>query len=90
MILSGPNGVVAVERDQILDAHFLRGLADVVRVPLERKLRRVNADDDQAVAFVLLGPGADVGERAEPVDAGVRPEVDEDDLPTQARGCQRL
>jgi hypothetical protein len=40
----------------------------------------VDADHDQSSILVLLGPGADVGERAKPIDAGVRPEVDEDDL----------
>jgi hypothetical protein len=57
---------------------------------LERKLRRVHADHDQPLILVLLMPGADVAERAEPVDARVCPEVDEDDLPAQALWRQRL
>src|SRR5262245_43232226 len=34
-------------------------------------------------------PGADVGKRAQPVDAGVGPEIDEDDLAAQRRRSQR-
>ena len=50
----------------------------------------MDADDDQAVLRVLLGPGADLGERAKPVDAGVGPEVDEHDLPAQGLHRERL
>ena len=85
-----PDREVGVERDRILDAHVLRGPADVVGVVLERELRRVDADDDQALIHVLLVPRADVAERAQPVDARVRPEVDEHDLPAQAVRGERL
>ena len=84
-----PDPVVAVEGDRVLDPHGLRGLADVFGLALERKLRRVDADDDQASIAVLLRPGANVGQRAEPVDAGVRPEIDENDPPTQLRRSER-
>ena len=49
----------------------------------------MDADHDQAAILVLLGPGADVGEGAQPVDAGVRPEVDEHDLPAQILRSER-
>src|SRR6185295_2718812 len=83
-----PNCIVAVECDRILDPHLLRGLADVVNVAFERKLGGMDADHDQPLIVVLLGPRADVAERAQPVDAGVRPEVDEDDLAAQVRGAE--
>src|SRR5215211_5160469 len=85
-----PDLVVAVERDRIPNVHVLRGPANIVDVPLERELGRVDADHHQPALLVLLGPGADVGEDAQPVDAGVRPEVDEYDLPAQVlRGERR-
>jgi hypothetical protein len=84
-----PNRIVAVERDRILDRHVPGGLADVVDVALERELGRVDADHHEALICVLLGPRAHISERAQPVDAGVRPEIDEDDLPSQALGSQR-
>jgi len=80
-----PDPIVAVDRDWILDPHVFRGLADVVDVLLERELRRVHANGDQPPIVVLLGPRADVRERAEPVDAGVRSEIDENDLPSDVR-----
>jgi hypothetical protein len=84
-----PHPVVAIERDRVLDSHGLRGLADVLDLPLERKLGRMDADDDKPEVAVFRGPRAHEGQRAEPVDAGVRPEIDEDDPPTQLRGSKR-
>src|SRR6266542_2570786 len=80
-----PHRVIGVERDRVLDAHLLRSAADVLGILLERELRGVDADHDQPLILVLLGPRADVAERAEPVDARVRPEVDENDFSAQAR-----
>src|SRR5919204_3740867 len=85
-----PDRVLGVERDRILDALVRSGPADVVGLPLERELGSVDADNDQALIPVLLVPCADVAERAQPVDARVRPEVDQDDLPAQALRSQRL
>ncbi len=67
----------------------LTSLDDVLGVRFERELRRVDADDDQALILVLLGPRSDVAERPEPVDARVRAEIREHDLPTQLGGGER-
>ena len=80
-----PDPVVAVERDGILDGHVLDRPSHIVDVAFKRELRGVDADHDQPLILVLLGPGADIGECAEPVDAGIGPEVDENDLPLQIR-----
>ena len=80
---------VVIDRDRIVDPHVLHGPADVVEVFLERELRRVHADHHQSLILVLLGPRADVGKRAQPVDAGVGPELDQDDLSPQAGRRQR-
>jgi hypothetical protein len=50
----------------------------------------VDADNDQPLILVLLVPRPEIAERAQPVDARVRPEVDEHDLPAQAFLGQRL
>src|SRR4029077_14767856 len=52
-------------------------------------LGRVDADHDQAVIGVSVGPGADIDEGPEPVDAGVGPEVGEHDLPFEIGGRER-
>ena len=48
----------------------------------------VHANDDQALLTVLGGPRANLRQCTKPVDAGVRPKVDEDDLALQVRRCQ--
>ena len=80
MVVEGaPDGVVAVDGDGVVDLEVLGGAADVVGVVFEVELGGVDADHGQPVIAVFLGPGADVGEGAEPVDAGVGPELDQDD-----------
>jgi len=49
----------------------------------------VDADDDEPLRCVLLGPGAHVRNRAQAVDTGVGPEVDEHDLAAEAVRGQR-
>jgi hypothetical protein len=85
----GPDGVVVVDRDRVVDPQVVDLLADVVEVVLEVELGGVDADHDQSVVLVVLGPGADVGQGAEPVDAGVGPEVDQDDAAAELGGRQR-
>ena len=90
VIESTPYRVVVINRDRVCDPQLLQGPADVTEVFLERELGRVHADQRQPSAPVLLGPRADVGERAQPVDAGVGAELEEDDLSAQGAGRQRL
>src|ERR1700734_1115923 len=79
-----PYRVVAVEGDRVGDPQGLGGLADVAGDVLEPELGRVHADHDQPVVSVFRGPGPDVGELAQPVDAGIGPEVSQHDFPAQA------
>ena len=78
-----PYPIVVVDRDRVVDRSLLRRAPHEVDVVLERELRRVDADDDQPVVSVGLRPRADVGLLAQPVDAGQRPEVHEDDVTAQ-------
>jgi hypothetical protein len=90
MVVEGaPDGVVVVDRDRVGDPQVLDLLADVVEVVLEVELGGVDADDHQPAVLVGLGPGADIGKRPEPVDAGIGPEVDEDDAAAELGGRQR-
>ena len=63
---------------------------DVGRHLLERVLGGVHADDLEPGGGVVLGPGLDVRKLALAVDAGVGPEVDEDDLAVERGQAQRL
>ena len=89
IVEGAPYRVVVVERDRIIDPHVVHSAADVGKFVLEAELGGVHPDHGQAVIGVLPGPGAEVGELAEPVDAGVSPEVDERDLSLQVGRCQR-
>src|ERR1700722_2094078 len=85
LVIEGvPYVIVAVDRNRIVDSDFLRRSAYVIRVLLEGKLGRMYADHHQSLVLVFLGPCVNVRPRASPVDAGVGPEIDEDDLPAQA------
>jgi hypothetical protein len=49
----------------------------------------VDADHDQPLILVFLGPRAYISERAEPVDAGIGPEIDENGFSLQPRRAER-
>jgi hypothetical protein len=78
-----PDRILIVDRDRIRDPHLLYRAADVLEVMLEGELWGVHTDHDQTRILVFLGPRAAVGEGAQPVDAGVGPKFDSDDLATQ-------
>ena len=90
VVEGAPDRVVVVGRDGVVDRSVLRRLAHAVELVLERELRRVDADDDQPVGPVRLRPRPDVRLRAQPVDAGQRPEVHEHDVAAQLGGTERL
>src|SRR5204862_4777046 len=96
-VLRGPDLVaVGVPGTQVVvldDRVAQPGVVDrggyVARVLLERELGRVDAHDRQALGPVLGVPRLQVGLGADAVDAGVGPEVDEDDAAAQALHRQR-
>jgi hypothetical protein len=80
--------VVVVDRHRVVDLSLVGRLPHAVDLVLERELRRVDPDDDQPVVPVGLRPCTYVGLLAQPVDAGQRPEVHEDDLAPQLGGAK--
>ena len=85
-----PDRVVVVDRDRVFDAQGVGFGGHVVEVVLEAELGRVGADDGQAVIRVLPVPRPEIGECSKPIDAGVGPEVHEDDAPSQSLGRHRI
>ena len=85
-----PDAVVAVHRDRVLDAAAGELGADVLELPFERELGRVDADDGEPPVAVLLLPRSNVRNRPEPVDAGVGAEVEGDDAAAEPLGCEGL
>jgi hypothetical protein len=76
--------MIAINRDRILDPQVHHGAAHILDIFFKGELRRVHADHDEAAILVFLGPRADIGKCAEPIDAGIGPELDEDDFSAQA------
>ena len=54
---------------------------------IEGELRRMHADHEETLILVFLGPGLDIGDRAQAIDAGVGPEIDQHDLTAQTLCC---
>src|SRR5918998_3081890 len=75
-----PDLVVVVDHDRVVDRSLACRAPHAVDVVLEGELGRVDADDDQPIVAVGLGPRADVGPLAQPVDARPGPEVHEHDV----------
>ena len=84
-----PRVIAVVDGDRVGDAELLHRAFDVGGHVLEGKLRRVHSDDLQTVGTVTLVPGLDVGEAPLAVDAGIGPEVDQDNLATQRPDGER-
>ncbi len=80
----------SIDRDRMIDLQLLRRSANVIEVFLERELRRVDADHHQSLIFIFRGPRPDIGERAQPINAGIGPDIDEDDFSAQAGWRQWL
>src|SRR6478752_7847387 len=83
VVEASPYRVLVIDRNRILDPHVIHGLTYVLDVVLEWEFGRMHANHYQALVTVFLRPCANIGQRAEPVDTGIRPEINKDDLPTQ-------
>src|SRR5439155_9629249 len=84
-----PGPVLVVQRYSIAETQVARRLADDREDMLEGELGRVDADDHEPVLRIGAVPRLEVRERAQAVDARVRPEVDQDDLAAQLRDRER-
>jgi hypothetical protein len=85
-----PDGELVVDDDRVADVELAGRAAHVVEVVLEAEFERVHADDDEPAVAIPLVPRPDVRRRAQPGDARVRPEVDEDDTAAELGGRERL
>src|SRR5438132_330924 len=84
-----PDPEVVVDRDRVVDLSRLYRPAHVVEIVLELELWRMDANCDQPMIPVPLSPSSEVRLRAEPVDAGVGPELHDHDVPSQGSLRQR-
>ena len=80
VVEGAPRAEVVVLDDGILQPEIARRLDDVLVNLLELELRRVDAENHQAALGVFVVPRFHVGQRADAVYAGVRPEIHQNDL----------
>jgi hypothetical protein len=90
VVEGGPDVVVVVDDDGVVDAADFRRGPYALDVVLEGELRRVDSDHHQAVVAVGLRPSPHIRRLAQPVDARERPHVHENDLAAQPGGIERL
>ena len=84
-----PGAVAVVLHDGVAQAVGRDRLGDVPGVLLERELRRLDADDVEAIAMVGRVEALEERQRPDAVDARVRPEIDEHDAAMEAMDGER-
>src|SRR6516165_4213899 len=89
VVEGSPDGVVIVDSHGVIDFQIDYSVLHITDVLLEGKLRRMRANDNQSLILVLLGPGPDIRDCSEAVDAGVGPEIDQHDLAPERFGRKR-
>ena len=90
LIVEGlPDGVVVIEGHRIFNPEVAHGTLYITFVLLECEFRRVNPEHDQSVILVLFIPARHVRQGTQAIDAGIGPEVDQDDLASQGLGHER-
>lgn len=82
-----PYLIVTVESDRIGDAESLHGLFDVGQLLLGIEFWGVDSDHYKTAVPVLVCPGTNVRNGADAVDAGIVPEIHENNLPLQLFRC---
>src|SRR5262249_24825013 len=88
VIEGAPYEMFIVDSDRVTYPHLFHSQANVIYVFFKRELRRMNANQYQSLISIFFGPGADIWKCAQPVDASVGPEINENDLSAQSRRCE--
>jgi hypothetical protein len=84
-----PDRIFVIDGDRVGDVQIGDGAPHIGHLLFEGKLRRVHADHHEPLVLVLLGPGTDIGNGPQAVDAGIGPEIHQHHLALQALGGQR-
>src|ERR1700733_415873 len=78
-----PDRLIAIECNGIGDAKLLHCLLYIRHLSFKVELRRMDSDHHQTAVLVLVRPRADIRDGAKAIDAGIGPEVYENDLPSE-------
>src|SRR5215472_7134273 len=79
-----PDQMIAVEWNGKANPQLSHRVRDICLLLFESKLRGMHAENNQTSAGVLVCPTLYVRQLAKAVNAGVRPEIGQDDLAAQA------
>jgi hypothetical protein len=85
-----PDPILAVDGERENNVQIAHGIFYVHRFVLERKLRRVHTDHDQARIPILCGLGLHIGQGPQRVDAGVSPEINQYHLSAKRLAAQGI
>ncbi|MOA22820.1 hypothetical protein D3C78_1434060 [compost metagenome] len=89
VIKGAPDLVIIVDCHRVIDLEVRDGLPDIVDFLFKGEFGCVDTDDDKALIAVFVCPRPHIWNGADAVDAGIGPEVDEDDLATQLFARER-
>ena len=89
-VVALPYCEVVVDGNRVREPEPLHGILHVVEFPFPEELRRVDTDDDESLARVLLVPCLDPRQRPLTIDSPIRPEFQEHDLPPKVLELQWL
>src|SRR5262245_44426474 len=81
-VLAGNGGIAPAPRRRALVALRLEEREEISR-GIAAGFRRMDADYNQSLILVVLRPSTNIRKCAQPIDAGVCPEIDEDDFSAQ-------
>src|SRR5205807_5802022 len=84
-----PDGIVVVDGDRISDLQIMHCFLNVGQVSFKGELRSMHADHEQAARLIFISPGPQIRQCSKTVNAGISPEIIEDDFPFQGIGRKR-
>src|SRR5713101_3238438 len=88
--ICAPDGIAAVQYDRIIETELRDRLENVSAVARETEFRRMHPYYDQAFCGVAAMPFRHVGQGANTIDAGVIPEIEQNNFaPAQLRQLDR-
>ena len=89
-VVALPYCEVVVDGYRVREPEPLHGILHVVEFPFPEELRRVDTDDDESLARVLLVPCLDPRQRPLTIDSPIRPEFQEHNLAPQLLKLQGI
>src|SRR5258708_6064499 len=75
-----PGSIIIVLGNRVVNPKPTDCIYDIGVIFLKLKLWSVYTDDNQSLIFIRVVPSSDIGECANTVNTGIRPEINQDDF----------